>query len=80
MLVKFRVNLGTNDAIVCGLDHNQCHDGLEVEVSDEAGQWLITKGIVEPVVEIKGLSKAAAMEGVPPETPKQKFKGKHVAV
>ncbi len=79
MIVRFRVNLGSTDASALKLDFQECQQGMELEVSDEAGQWLITKGISEQVSEINGMSKAAALQGVPPETPKSK-KVKHVAV
>lgn len=45
MLVRFKVNLGSIDASVVGLDFRACTEGSELEVSDKAGAWLVGKGI-----------------------------------
>jgi hypothetical protein len=48
MRVSFKVNLGSQDAeLVGGLDFRKCRAGMQLEVSDEAGEWLVSHGIAE---------------------------------
>jgi hypothetical protein len=47
MQVRFKVNLGSQDAEPLGLDFQQCQAGATLEVADEAGEWLIGHGIAE---------------------------------
>lgn len=78
MIIRLKVNLGSHDASAIGVDFQQCQQGMTPEVSDSAGEWLISRGIAEPVREVRGVAKAAAIQGVPPETPKAKSKAKEI--
>lgn len=49
MLVKFKVNLGSSDAKPLELDYSRCTAGETVDCSDQAGQWLVAKGIAADV-------------------------------
>lgn len=50
MRVKFRVNLGSTDAGRVSLDFRDCCAGVEREVSDVAGNWLVSRGIATEVI------------------------------
>ena len=56
MLVRFKTNLGRNDAAPLGLDFTQCTKGAELDVSDKAGEWLVKRGIAEAVPVVKAIS------------------------
>jgi hypothetical protein len=57
MLVKFKLNLGSRDAESRCLDSKQCGKGMECEVSEEAGQWLIRRNFaVEITKTVKGIA------------------------
>lgn len=62
MKVRLRVNLGSMDASSHGLDHEKCQAGMEPDVDDAQGKWLVESGIAE---EICGVAKPAAIKGVP---------------
>lgn len=64
MRVRLNVNLGSVDALSHGLDHNECQAGMEPEVDNAQGQWLVENG---HAVEVKGVAKPAAIQGVPPK-------------
>jgi len=49
MRVKFKVNLGSQHAAELGLDHKECVEGAEIDVSAKAAEWLAKKGIVYPL-------------------------------
>jgi len=56
MLVRFRVNLGSHDARRHGLDFSRCCKGVECDVADRSGQWLVSRGIaVEVPKVVKGI-------------------------
>ena len=44
MLVKFRTNLGSNDAARFGLDHRECLGGASVDVPQSTGEALCKLG------------------------------------
>jgi hypothetical protein len=67
MLVCFKVNLGSNDAQPLGLDYKSCGAGMKLEVSDKAGQLLVSKGIASEVA-IEAVAMPAEIKGVPHET------------
>lgn len=71
MIVKFKTNLGANDARRANLKFEQCQKGAEVECSDESGKWLVAKGMAEVVA----VAKPAAIQAVPP-TPRFEQKPK----
>ncbi len=71
MLVRFKFNLGSSDAVAHQLDFAQCTAGAELNVDDEAGQWLVDRGIAEAVV-VKAVPKAVPIQGIPIESKKQK--------
>ena len=73
MLVRLRVNLGSQDASLHGLDFTKCQAGMEPNVDEAAGKWLLESGLAEAV---RGVAKPAAIQGVPPESPKAKAKSK----
>jgi hypothetical protein len=62
MFVKFKTNLGANDARRAKLKFEQCVKGAEVECNDESGKWLVAKGMAEVVA----VAKPAALQAVPP--------------
>ncbi len=76
MRVRLKVNLGSLDAAAHGLEHAKCQAGMEADVADAAGKWLIVQGHAESLEAVKGVAKAATVEAVPPETPKPKVKAK----
>lgn len=51
MKVTFRTNLGSRDAALLHLDHEKCHEGDSLTVSEEVAKWLADRGIVEPLPE-----------------------------
>jgi len=55
MKVKFRVNLGSRDAIDLGLDYTKCTKDSELEVSLSSGEQLAKRNLVDvldiPVIE-----------------------------
>lgn len=64
MLVRFRVNLGSvdakevNDKTGARLEFQNCQIGAEHDIREEAAEWLIQRGIVEPVDRrVKGVAK-----------------------
>jgi hypothetical protein len=73
MFVCFKVNLGSVDASRLKLDFRKCMTGMETECSDDAGNWLVKKGIAAEVVAI---AKPAAIQAVPPERVDNKTKNK----
>lgn len=70
MQVRFRVNLGTVDAGAAGLDAKKCQAGMECEVPDAAGEWLVKKGIAVVVKTIKGVAPAPAITAPAKDEPK----------
>lgn len=71
MLVKFKVNLGSNDAERHRLDFSKCQKGMTLECNDEAAGWLVAKGIATEVVAV---AKPAAIQAVPPARTETKNK------
>jgi hypothetical protein len=55
MIVRFKVNLGSNDAAPLRLDFQQCGKGKTTDVSEAAAAWLIKRGIAE-AVEVKAVA------------------------
>lgn len=57
MIVKFRTNLGSRDAETHGLDFRSCCEGMEVNISNKAGESLTRKGFAVEVLptEIKAI-------------------------
>ena len=49
MRVIFKVNLGSLDAARFQLDFTKCQTGMELEVKDEAGEWLVSRGMATKV-------------------------------
>lgn len=49
MLVKFVVNLGSNDAEKLALDFRACQQGAELDVPGNTASWLVLKGIATVV-------------------------------
>lgn len=49
MIVKFNVNLGSVDAARLDVDFRTCLVGAEVDISDVAGKWLVSRGIASDV-------------------------------
>lgn len=49
MRVKFRVSLGSRDAEKHSLNFRECEQGMECDVSDAAGEWLVRKGIASEI-------------------------------
>ena len=43
MIVKFEINLGSNDAAGLSLDHTKCCEGMACDVSDAAGKSLVAR-------------------------------------
>lgn len=57
MRLKFKTNLGSKDAELVGVDFTKCQKGMELEVSDKAGEWLIKNGIAAEVAkQIRGVA------------------------
>lgn len=69
MLVRFKVNLGTNDSIPLGLDYKLCGKGMELDVAEKAGAWLVAKGHAVEVEEVQAVAKPAEIQGVPESKP-----------
>lgn len=67
MRVQFKVNLGSNDAERHALDFRSCLAGAELDVSEKAASWLISKGIATAVVpaEIRGVPSAHEIMAAP---------------
>jgi len=62
MRVKFKVNLGSRDAEKHSLDFKQCGEGMEGDVSESAGAWLVRNGIAGEVHrELRGVSAEPAI-------------------
>lgn len=61
MRVRFKVNLGSNDALPLKLDYQQCRKGMELDVPEAAAKWLVAKGHAVEVVEIKAVAPKPAM-------------------
>lgn len=62
MRVLFKVNLGSLDAARFQLDFTKCQTGMEVNVKDEAGAWLVSRGIaVEVPQPVRGISAPPAI-------------------
>jgi hypothetical protein len=74
MRVKFNVNLGSRDAAQFEeLDHAQCVAGETLDVSDEAGKYLVGLGCackVETPAAAKAAAKAETKSEAPPESKK----------
>lgn len=49
MKVSMKVNLGSRDAARFQLNHEECMEGSQPDVSDAAAEWLIATGKAEPV-------------------------------
>lgn len=64
MKVKMTLNLGSRDAARVQLDHAKCLEGCEVDVSDDAAQWLIATGKAKAVE--SPAPEAETVEAVPP--------------
>ena len=68
MKVVFRTNLGSRDAAECkrafgdDIDHTNCTIGAEVTVSDDAADWLLSRGIAE----LPEKPKPKKVQAVPP--------------
>ena len=71
MFVRFKVNLGSADALRLNLNFTKCMTGMETECSDAAGAWLVARGVA---TEIVGIAKPAAIQAVPPVENKTKNK------
>lgn len=80
MQVRFKVNLGSNDANRLGLKFSECTAGQECTVPDETGDRLVKSGIALQVAEkapekikaipaVASISKAAEPEIVAQDTP-----------
>jgi len=73
MRVKFRTNLGSTEAAARHLDYSKSCAGMEADVPDATGEWLVKRGVAEAVDQpVIGLAKPAQIHGVPK-------KEKHVA-
>lgn len=70
MLVRFKLNLGANDANVLKLDFKECKCGAEVDVAASVGEVLVSHGWAEVVQaeaapeKVKAVAKAPAIVGV----------------
>ncbi len=62
MLVKFRTNLGSEDGNAHGLDYTKCQIGMQLDVPEATGKWLIERGIAETTV--KGVAETPHLKGV----------------
>tara|TARA_R110000868_G_scaffold42334_3_gene143451 strand:+ start:526 stop:786 length:261 start_codon:yes stop_codon:yes gene_type:complete len=70
MFVKFKTNLGANDARHANLRFDKCIKGTELECSDENGKWLVANGIAEAIVApapIAAVAKPVELKAVQPE-------------
>lgn len=70
MFVKFKTNLGANDARHASLKFDACVKGSEVECSDDTGKRLVANGIAEAVVAsapIAAVAKPVEFKAVQPE-------------
>lgn len=48
MVVRFRVNLGSMDAEKLQLDYRECQLGMELKVTQDTAEWLVSREIAEP--------------------------------
>jgi hypothetical protein len=76
MKVRMITNLGTVHAGLIGVDPTKCQDGMEVDVNDAAGQWLV-RNRKAVAVEVKAVP-PEPMKAVPPPAihPEPKAKAK----
>lgn len=67
MKVRFRTNLGSIDAGRIGVDYKRCTYRAEVDVSDDAGKWLVANGIADSLEKpvIVAVGKPAEIQAVP---------------
>lgn len=65
MLVRMKTNLGWIDAQEIGVSPGECMEGMTPEVSDSAGQWLVSHKKSEELPAIRGVP-PASIQAVPP--------------
>jgi len=51
MRVVMKTNLGLVHAQMIGVDQSKCMAGMTPTVSHEAGEWLVRRGMADPVIE-----------------------------
>mgnify|MGYP007071644705 CR=1 FL=1 len=63
MLVRFKTSLGRldaaaiNDKFGSAIEFGRCEYGSEAEVKDQAAEFLVARGLAEPVAKINGQAK-----------------------
>lgn len=65
MKVRMRTNLGTVHAAAIGVKASECLQGMEPEVSEDAGQWLVKRRMADEVPVIHAVPRETMM-AVPP--------------
>lgn len=70
MRVKFSINIGKPHAESLGLQVADCTAGKVAEVTDTAGQRLVSNGWAEALPEVKAVAQEPKLKAVPPEQTK----------
>lgn len=75
MQVRMKTNLGWVDARAIGVNPHECLEGMLPEVSDKAGEWLVSTGKAEELPAVRAVPQPT-INAVPPQ-PKAAARGKH---
>ena len=65
MVVRFRVNLGSMDAEKLQLNCRECQLGMELKVTKDTAEWLVSRGIAEPTDIDAPTAPAKVIQAVP---------------